>query len=306
MRTYCVPVTTGGKMMKMGKLLASLQGLTIPCSLLLLASCAEMNELAKMADIKEPSVSLADTRISSLTFDSAELMLNLDVENPNPIPIRLAGFDYALNVDGKTLTHGKQDNGLDIRARDRSQIQLPVGIKFSDLMALTKGFGNKDKVPFNIDANVQVNLPVLGVRSIPVSYKNEIPIPKAPSVSVKNLSVDKVNLTNATVKLELEVDNPNSFGVDLTKLNYDLAVNGQQWAKSSASNVARINKNGKSTVSIPIRLEFATVGMTLYKTLTSSAPMDYRLQGDMNLDTTLPLLKNVNMPINKAGSVRAR
>ena len=102
------------------------------------------------------------------------------------------------------------------------------------------------------------------------------------------------------------MDNPNSFGVDLTKLNYDLAVNGQQWAKSSASNVARINKNGKSTVSIPIRLEFATVGMSLYKTLTSSAPMDYRLQGDMNLDTALPLLKNVNMPINKTGSVRAR
>ena len=98
-----------------------------------------------------------------------------------------------------------------------------------------------------------------------------------------------------------------SYLVHMVLTGYnDLAVNSQQWAKSSASNVGRINKNGKSTVSIPIRLEFATVGMTLYKTLTSSAPMDYKLQGDMNLDTTLRLLKNVNIPINKMGSFRAR
>ena len=292
----------------MGKLKAGLQGLLIPCSLLLLASCADVNvkDLAKIAHVEEPSVSLASTQLTNLTFEGAELMLSLDVKNPNPIPIKLSGFDYALSVDGKTLTHGKQKNGLEIRARDRSVIELPVGIVFSDLMALAKGFADKDSVPFNIDANIEVNLPILGVRSIPVSYKNQIPLPKAPSLSVKKLSVDKVNLTNATVKLELEVDNPNSFGVDLNRLNYDLAVNGQQWAKSSAIDVARIDKNTKSTISIPIRLEFATMGMTLYKTLTSSASMDYRLQGDMNLDTTLPLLKNVNMPINKSGSVRAR
>jgi len=299
-------MTTGGKMMKLSNLTASLQGLLIPCALLLLVSCAEVKELAKITDIKEPSISLAGTQLTALTFDGAEFMLDLNVGNPNPVPIKLAGFDYALNIDGKTLTHGKQNSGIDIGAKNRSQIKVPVAVKFSDLRALMKGFGDKDSVPFNIDANIQVNLPLLGVRSIAVSYKNELPVPKAPSVSVKNLSVDKVNLTNAVVKLNLEVDNPNSFSVDLTKLNYDLAVNGQQWAKSSAINVARINENAKSTISIPIRLEFATMGMSLYKTLKSSAAMDYKFQGDMNLDTSLPLLNNVNMPINKSGSVRAR
>lgn len=284
---------------------ASLHGLLLCCVFLLLTSCAQMNELAKMADIKEPSVSIAETKLRELTFYGAEFLLKMDIDNPNPVSIKLAGFDYALNVDGKTLTSGKQDEGLKIGAKDRSQIQFPVAIKFSELMALAESIKDKNNVPISIDANAQVNLPVLGIRSIPVSYRHEMPVPKLPSIAIKNLSIDNVSLTNATVNVELEVDNPNAFGVDLRKLNYDLAVNGKQWAKSSSSDVGKITKKGKSTISIPVKLDFATMGMALYKTLTSSNPMDYQLQGDMTLDTTLPLLKNVNVPINKTGSIRA-
>lgn len=44
------------------------------------------------------------------------------------------------------------------------------------------------------------------------------------------------------------------------------------------------------------------MGMALYKSLASSPSMDYRLQGNMTLDTTLPQLKNVKDPINQKGS----
>ncbi|WP_455223394.1 LEA type 2 family protein [Kaarinaea lacus] len=297
---------TRGDMMKPRIILALMNPLLITFATLLAAGCASVEELAKMAEFREPAVSLADTRLNKLTFESAEFVLVLDVQNPNPLPINLAGFDYALNIDGKTLTQGKQTNSVAIKANDRSQVQFPVAIKFADLAGLTKSVRTKDTLPFKIDANIQVNLPVLGMRSIPASYQNQLPVPKPPSVTITNLTVDKLSLTNAALKLELEVDNPNSFGVNLTRLNYDLAVNGKPWAKSSETNVIKITENSKSRISIPIKLDISTMGMTLYKSLSGSTPLNYQLQGNMMLDTSLPLLKNVQMPINQAGAIRAR
>ncbi len=270
----------------------------------LTASCDSVNELVKMADIKEPSVSLAETNLNKLTFESAEFMLLLDVDNPNPVPIHLAGFDYTLNVDGKTLTNGKQNKGVEISANDRSQIEFPVAVKFADLLKLTKGLTNRDTVTFNAAANVYVNLPLIGQRSIPASYETQLPYPKPPSVSIKNLVVDKLNFTSATINLVLQVNNPNSFDVDITKLHYNLNVDGKPWADSSTTNVAKIAKNGLSNISIPINLDVSSVGKTLYKTLSSSNPLKYQLQGNITLDTSLPLLKNIQLPINQSGTMR--
>lgn len=292
--------------MKFYKLAPLLRPLLITCTTLLAASCASVEELAKLAEFQEPTVDLSDTRLNRLTFDSAEFMLVLDVQNPNPLPINLAGFDYALNIDGKTFTQGKQTSGVAIKANARSQVQFPMTIKFSDLTGISKSFRTKDSLPFKIDATIKVNLPVLGLRTIPASYQNKLPVPKPPSVKVTNLTIDKLSFTNAALKLELEVDNPNAFGVDLTRLNYDLAVNGKPWAKSSDTNVMKITKNSKSRISIPINLDVATMGMALYKTLNSSNPLKYQLQGNMMLDTTLPLLKNVKMPIKQSGTINAR
>ncbi|MCI0505016.1 MAG: LEA type 2 family protein [Gammaproteobacteria bacterium] len=273
---------------------------------LLAIGCASVGELAKIADVREPAVSLAETRLNNLTFEGAEFLLLLDIQNPNPLPIKLAGFDYSLNVDGKTITHGKQTSGININAQGSSQVKFPVGIKFADLVSLTKSIGNRDSLPLKIDSNIQVNLPILGMRSIPMSYENQLPIPKPTSVAITSLAVDKLNLNSAAVKVELEVNNPNAFGIDLSRLNYDLAVNGKAWAKSSVNNVAKIPGKGKSRFSIPINLDFATMGTTIYKSLTGSTPLQYQLKGNMILDTALPLLKNVQLPIDQAGSIKAR
>jgi len=292
--------------MKFRKLTPLLRPLLITCTALLAASCTSVEELAKMAEFHEPTVNLSDTRINKLTFDSAEFMLVMDVQNPNPLPINLSGFDYALNIDGKTLTRGNQTSGVAIKANGRDQVQFPLTIKFSDLASISKSIRTKGSLPFEIDATIRVNLPVLGIRSIPASYQNRLPVPRPPSVKVTNLTIDKLSFTNAALKLELEVDNPNSFGVDLTRLNYDLAVNGKPWAKSSETNVIKITENSKSRISIPINLDVATMGMALYKTLNSSSPLKYQLQGNMMLDTTLPLLKNVKMPIKQTGAINPR
>ena len=272
----------------------------------LLAGCASLEEMANAVNVQEPQVSLAGTKLSALSFEGAELTMLLNVENPNVLPIKLAGFDYALAMDGKSITSGKQTSGVDIAARGANQVEFPIAFKFADVLDVVQGLANKDQLAFNINSNVRIDLPVLGERTVPVSYSNQLPIPKAPSVTVSNVAIENLSLTGAALNVEMDVDNPNAFGVDLTTLDYNLLVNGKSWLETKATNVATLPEKGSTKMSVPIRLSFADMGMALYQTLTQTKPMEYQLNGNMTLDTTLPLLKNVQLPFNQLGSFQAR
>ena len=273
---------------------------------LLLSGCATLEEVADAVNVQEPRISLAGTKLSALSFEGAELTMLLNVENPNALPIKLAGFDYALAVDGKSLTSGKQTSGINIGARAANQVEFPIAFKFADILDLVQGIGSKNQLPFDISSNVHVDLPVLGTRTITAAYSDQLPVPKTPNVAVTHVAIENLSLTGAALAVEMEVDNPNAFGVDLTKLDYNLMVNGKSWAQTKATNVAKLPEKGSTKMRIPVRLSFADMGMALYQTLAQTKPMDYQLNGNMTIDTTLPLLKNVELPLNQLGSFQAR
>ena len=275
-------------------------------SAVLLTSCASLEEMANVINVQEPKVSLAGTTLSALSFEGAELTMLLNVENPNALPIKLAGFDYALAMDGKSITSGTQTSGVDIGAHATNHVEFPIAFRFADVLELVQGLAGKDELQFDINSNVRMDLPVLGTRTIPVSYSSQLPIPKKPSVAVTNVAIENLSLTGAALTVEMEVDNPNAFGVDLTTLDYNLLVNGKSWLATKATNVAKLPEKGSTKMSVPVRLSFADMGTALYQTLTQTKPMDYQLNGNMTLDTTLPLLKNVQLPFNRLGSFQTR
>ncbi len=274
--------------------------------ILLLSGCASLEKLLGAADVREPEVSLAGTQLSALSFDGAELTMLINVDNPNALPIKLAGFDYALNIDGKPFTQGEQHSGINIDARSSNQVEVPIAFKFTELVNLFKGEGNRDSLPFNIDSKIRVDLPVLGTRTIPASYSNAIPIPSVPSMQVSDVAIDSLSLTGAALTVVMAMDNPNAFGIDLTRLDYNLLVNGKSWAAIKTANVVTLPEKGHAQMSIPVSLSFSDMGMALYQALTQSKAMEYQLNGDMTLDTTLPLLKNIELPLKQAGAFQAR
>jgi len=276
------------------------------CTLLTVNGCASLNQLKDAADIKNPEVNLKASRVTALSFDSAELELTLSVNNPNLIPIKLAGFDYTVNVGETQLLSGEQQNGVKINARGQSDVQVPLSIKFSQLKTLSDALNNKNELTYNIQTTAHLDLPVLGIRKFPGSIQGTLPIPIIPKISVQNIDIKKISFTGATLLLAIKVENPNTFGIDLRRFGYDLAVNDKHWAKGNMNELIHVAENGTTTLHIPLELNFSQLGMALYKTLTQSTPLNYQLNGNMDIDTTLPLLKNISTPFNYSGSVNSR
>lgn len=275
-------------------------------SLMLISGCATMDQIMEVADVQTPKVSIKNTKITALSMDSADLEFQLNIDNPNFLPLKLAGFDYQVIVNDATFAQGVQHNALHIAAQQSSNLSVPFSIKFSELFELAQSIKNQNEFDYTIKTSVLVDLPVLGKQRLPASFEGELPIPKLPKIDVSAFSVEQLNLAGAKLAIQLDIANPNAFGIDLKKLNYKLKVGGRQWLDTRLQETISLTKQGKQQITVPVNLSFIDMGTTLYQALAQSKPLDYTLDGGLTLDSQLPMLKNIKLPISQQGTITGR
>ncbi|MCB0303504.1 MAG: hypothetical protein KDI38_06985, partial [Calditrichaeota bacterium] len=60
---------------------------------------------------------------------------------------------------------------------------------------------------------------------------------------------------------------------------------------------------GKGTLSIPVSLNFLEMGQTVFRLLSGDNTVNYNFDGKFALDSSLPLLKDINLPVTRAGEL---
>ncbi|MDH5356928.1 MAG: LEA type 2 family protein, partial [Gammaproteobacteria bacterium] len=179
---------------------------------------------------------------------------------------------------------------------------LPVTLKFDDLRKIPGELWKKDQFSYQLDTSINIKLPVIGLYTIPFSKKDTLPVPKLPSIQIKNLNVTDLSLTTAKIVAEVEIDNPNNFNLGLSNFNYRLNINQETWGEGTSSKPGSIPKKGKGTIQIPLQLDLVNMGKTAYKLLSSKDNLDYQMVGGVTLDTGIDLLRQYEMPLNIKGT----
>ncbi len=268
---------------------------------LILVNCAAIQELAKAS---KPDVKLQNIRFVNLTFEEVDFAFDLNITNPNAFAVSMAGFDYDFQIDGASFIKGQKGDELVVDAAGESQIEIPLSLNFSDLYKTFTSMQNQDSSKYSFKSTLYFNLPVVGRTPIPVSKSGQIPLVQLPKLKISSLKLKKINFTGADLELNLAIDNPNAFSLFLKNLNYDFAVNGMKWASGVKQNLMTVNENGESTVSIPMSLDFLKMGQTAYNLIKGDSNLNYELTSNIDLNTSAPLLKNVNLPFNKTGQIQ--
>lgn len=278
------------------------QRIALPVTFLVLifAGCAGLKDLTK---VQQPKVSLADVRIAGLSFDAIDLLFDIEVENPNVVGVTMAGFDYNFFLNQQSFVKGNQPKRQNIAGNGSSTVEFPLTLRFSDLYSTYNSLKNDDSTSYQIDLGFQFDLPVLGVVRVPVSRQGAVPLLKLPRVALGGIKVNKMGLTAAELLVNVEVDNPNAFSMLLNRLNYSVELSGSQVASGVTDRDMRIGEKGSSTLSIPISLSFLDAGQSLYSLLTKQGKLDYRLIGDVDLSTSVPMLGQVTLPFDRSGEV---
>ena len=120
-------------------------------------------------------------------------------------------------------------------------------------------------------------------------------IVEQPKISIQNIGLKNVSLTQGTAVVTLNVSNPNAFPIPVKGVRYGLSLNGRPVASGDQVQEQTIGAGQEVPVNIPIQLDFVE--------LARLAPMAWRerqLHYDLQGAVKLPL---ISIPFPRQGGV---
>jgi len=261
-------------------------------------ACSTIGSLAGQAGVQLPGAEFTGARLRGLSFDRVDLELDLQITNPNPLAIRLSGFSYDMSIEERSFIQGTEDREVNLKANGKSTVPLPLTISFDHLYTLFKDLRQKDTAEYLLQCSLFFDLPVLGRTEIPASRRGDVPLPKIPSVNIRSLALERLDLSGADLMLSVQLENPNAFAMALKGMQYQVFVNDQTWASGETDEQVPLAERGNGLVRIPISLDLLRMGTSIADLLRASEPLSVRLLGDLDLNTSLPLLDHAHIPFD--------
>jgi len=106
----------------------------------------------------------------------------------------------------------------------------------------------------------------------------------APKVSLENVQLVKMGLSEQVYRLRLLIKNPNSFPLPIQNLNYKLFINNQEFAKGLSNKSVTIPSLGEGYLETDISSNLADVieGWGQWFSLAKQT-LDYRITGNIGV-----------------------
>jgi LEA14-like dessication related protein len=248
--------------------------------------------------IEKPTVDFQDFNITDIDFTSITTAFNFHLTNPNPVGVRLDGFEYQFVIEGNQFLSGNNPNRVGLAARGESNVSIPITLKYIDVYeAVTALAKNEGSIPYNISGKFFFNTPI-GRIPIPFSKSGELPVLKMPKISLANISLNNLSLRKADIIFNLKFENPNIFAIAFDNFSYNLSLNQQQLVEGITEHT-QLEEKSTSTLQIPVSLNFLEIGRTAYSMLTQKT-VNYQLKGSVNLVTPF---KKIDLPYEQLGKI---
>lgn len=138
---------------------------------LLAAGCAGLGVGDMM---RSPDVDIVGAELTNTGIDGADVLFEFEVDNPNGVALVLDGLNYRLRLNDRPLLDGRQDDRTQIAARSESRVDLPVRIRYADLLRVLETLDDNESPSYEIQADFQFAVPVLGSITVPVTRKGEL------------------------------------------------------------------------------------------------------------------------------------
>ncbi|XP_068655734.1 desiccation-related protein At2g46140-like [Aristolochia californica] len=245
----------------------------------------------------KPSASVAAVHIPSIDLKHADLVIDVLVSNPNPIPIPLVDVKYLIESDGRKLMQGLIPDAGTIHAHGTETIKVPVTLIFDDIKETYKDIKSGSVIPYKVAVELIVDLPVFGNISLPLETTGEIPVPYKPDVDLMKVKFTSFSFEETTAMLHLKVDNKNDFDLGLNALEYEMCLAGVSIGGARLSKSANIDKNGYGMIEIPITFKPKDFGSALWDMIRGKRA-GYSMMGTIDVDSPFGPM---NLPFKREG-----
>lgn len=126
--------------------------------------------------MQNPSFVLREINIRPRSFTEMNLLLGLDVQNPNRFNLTLKSFEYTLYLNNEEIGNGHLEQEILIPSSSITRIQVPVVAKFKDWGGSLKAIITGNDLPYKIEGKTDITTVFGGVK-FPFSHEGRINLP---------------------------------------------------------------------------------------------------------------------------------
>lgn len=273
--------------------------------LILTAGFFSCGSLPNLLQVKEPEVSLRSVDLTGISLKGVDMLLHLDVENPNGITIPLPKIDWELFINEAPFISGAVNNNKSLAARQMVTLDLPLNVSYEGLYNTIASVVSANEASYRIDIAVTFNIPLLGERVYRFTHSGKLPLVKVPEVSFKGITRKSLGTTMEFV-LTWEVDNKNIFDFGLEEFGYDFTVNNSRWAAGNIENPPAVKAKSKTAIPLTVSISAANVVKELVTVLSRGSAVNYNCTGNMQFQGALPGMEKIELPLDLKGSTQIR
>ncbi|MCK6504289.1 LEA type 2 family protein [Myxococcota bacterium] len=239
-----------------------------PASLLALAPALLLSSGCEVISEYLPTVAFERLDVDSVDWEGATADFVFKVNNPNPIEVKLARFDYSLAFADVQWLEGDDPDGLILDAEGGSELALPVTIEFETLYEVVQATRGIDTIPFGLEGSFGFNTPA-GVVDLPYDAEGGFPALRTPTFGFQKVRVDELDWSSATIAVDLGVDNDHESTLDFTNFDYALELDGTSVGTGFLADLGAVDGAQTGTLSVPFTIDFLDAGTAIYEAITS-------------------------------------
>lgn len=245
----------------------------------------------------KPTADVTAVHLPSINLKKADIVVDVLITNPNPIPIPLVDINYLIESDGRKLVSGLIPDAGTIHAHGSETVKIPVTLVYDDIKNTYDDIKPGSIIPYRVKVDLIVDVPVLGRITLPLEKTGEIPVPYKPDVDVEKIHFDKFSFEETIASLHLKLENKNDFDLGLNALDYEFWLSEISIASSKFNKTTTIEKNGVARMEIPISFRPKDFGSALWDMIRGRG-IGYSMKGSIDADTPFG---HMNLPISKEG-----
>jgi LEA14-like dessication related protein len=106
----------------------------------------------------------------------------------------------------------------------------------------------------------------------------------SPIVDVKDVRVRSIGLTGGMLDVVLDVQNPNEYRLDATKITYQFYVDTTRVVMGEIDRMITLEEKGRAEIVVPVQFGFAELGFVM-REYTSKGALNYRVLGQFTIVT---------------------
>ena len=83
--------------------------------------------------LNSPNIRVSSLNVQNISFTKADLLLNMEFDNPNAFGIEINGFDYGLEINGDRWAEGESLANTAIGSKQTRQLSIPISLNISEI-----------------------------------------------------------------------------------------------------------------------------------------------------------------------------